>query len=402
MFKKLALFIVILCCLPLSVTAQEDVPPLPELYTSQDGSFQFSFPQDWWLEVGQNYVMIGSSEFALDTPPDGLTDGEGRAMFLSYTPEQIEEFEGDVNAANIAATLANRFSEGQEVSEPQPVDIDVEDTAQVYWSTGDSEITLMAVNVFDSTYIVAIVVAAPGELPNIEPTFVAIAETFNYRTPEEIEADNQALADRWNASARNLDDETPYYLLVPEGDAPENGWPVIVALADAGQDPAEFLPIFADAANRRGIAFVATGFGDYAEATHANLDELIEAVEEEIDVLAPGIVLYGFGEGGVFATAYLQADTEGIAGIIVEGARILNLPPEGRQDIPFGIIYGERDPNNNSLNLITVDEMRSMGYAVRLATIQGGAHRISGDSVQVVFDMIELLQTLESATPEAP
>ncbi len=407
MLRKISLVMLFLLIVPSLLSAQETVPPLPELYTSADGSFQFSFPQDWWLEVGQNYVIVGSSEFALDTPPEGLTDGEGRAILLSYTPDQIEGFEGEVNATNIALVLAEQFSEEKEISAPAPLAITAGDTARVSWATGDSEVALLAVEVFEQTYIVAIVVAAPGELEKVEPVFVAMAATFNYRTEEEIEADNQALADRWNSGAGNLSDETPYYLVAPEGEAPAEGWPVIVALSDIDQDPAELLPIFADAANRRGYVFVVSGFGDYADAeqNRAKLDELLGVVNEQLDVLAPGVVLYGFGEGGVFVTDYLDEDTVGVAGVIAEGARMLLLPPENRQDIPYGVIYGETDPNLNSINLVAVDEIRSMGYALRLATISGAGHEITGDSVQVVFDMVELLKNTEfpsaEVTPEA-
>ncbi|KAB2904373.1 MAG: hypothetical protein F9K27_09850 [Anaerolineae bacterium] len=396
MVKKFIPLLLLLCILPMLASAQ-GVPELPEIYTSQDGSFQFNFPKNWWLEVGPSYIIIATSETALDAAPDALKDGEGRAIFLSYTPDQIEGFEGDVNAENIAAALGSRFSEENPVSDPEAMDIAIEDSAQVRWETNDGEITLMAVNVFDETYIVALVIAAQGELDKIEPTIAAIAETFNYRTVEEIEADNQALLDRWNASIRTLEDGTSYYFLVPEGEAPDAGWPVVVALADFRQDAAELLPHFAELADRRGIVLVASGFGDYAdgETNRALLDEILGVINDELEVMEKGVVLYGFGEGGAFVTDYLEVDTEGVAGIVAEGPRIFYLPPADRQEVPYGVIYGERDPNLSSLNMMAIDETRAMGYAVRVSTIQNGLHEISVEGVSMVFDMIDLLQSVE-------
>ncbi len=396
MTKKLIPLFLLLCFFAVPIGAQE-APDLPEIYTSEDGSFQFNFPKNWWLEVGPDYIIIGSSENALNAAPDALTDGEGRAIFLSYTPDQIEGFEGDVNAENVAAALGSQFSEGNPVSDPEALDISEDDAAQVRWSTSDGEITLMAVNIFEETYLVAVVIAAPGELEKVEPTFVAIADTFNYRTPEDIEAENQALTDHWNANLRTLESGLSYYFLVPEGETPEGGWPVVVALADLNQEPADLLPHFAEIAERRGVVLVAAGFGDYAdeEASRAALDEILEVVNDDIEVSEKGVVLYGFGEGATFITSYLQADTEGIGGIIAEGARIVYVPPAGRQEIPYGVVYGERDPNLNSMNLMAVDETRGMGYAVRVTTIEGGVHQISVDGVSMVFDMIDLLHESE-------
>ncbi|MBZ0308347.1 MAG: hypothetical protein K8I82_19940, partial [Anaerolineae bacterium] len=172
---------------------------------------------------------------------------------------------------------------------------------------------------------------------------------------------------------------------------------VVVALSDLNQDPLDLLPHFAELAERRGVVLVAAGLGDYTdeEASRAALDEILEVVNEEIEVSEKGAVLYGFGEGGTFITSYLQEDTEGIGGIIAEGARIVYVPPVGRQEIPYGVIYGERDPNLNSMNLMAVDETRGMGYAVRMTTIEGGIHQISVDGVSMVFDMIDLLQEAE-------
>lgn len=193
----------------------------------------------------------------------------------------------------------------------------------------------------------------------------------------------------------NLQTEGPqnYYLIVPEGQPPPNGWPLLVALPEHGASADTLLSVLAEPARDAGLIFVVPTFTEYraplSDRTTPAIDTILIEVRDNHPVDSRGAVLLGQGIGGEVATLYAQEYFQ-VAGVITISALRLYRPPIGDPSVSYLLMYTQNDVLLD-YNTQLVEEFRSAGNAVDFRIMPGRVDEITDEEVQLSLQFIRAI-----------
>lgn len=189
-----------------------------------------------------------------------------------------------------------------------------------------------------------------------------------------------------------------YYVYVPSGSAPEKGWGVLVALHGYGGSGSDMLTLdLLDIAEGANAILIAPNFRTYGGASSENnptlkknLSDILDAVAEKYPVSSRGAVLYGFSQGGMFATSFLTGYSHRIYAIVADGAPGIVLPPDGTYLKPCHFVYGAYD-DLKDFTRPNADHMRSIGWDITFETQPGAGHQMTSKGLAWVRKMVDEL-----------
>lgn len=161
---------------PWTVRAQT---PLSEVYVAEDGSFQFSHSEEWFVQADAEggFVKLSNAEAVIETsemgPEDVLLVFVGPAMLGALVPDaESPEAVAEGMAALIEAT----------VTDLQTVTVEARDVTVAMLDSTDVNRMLVIVP-FDQGGFGQITVSSEAKLSTFEETVIAIAGTFNNYVP---------------------------------------------------------------------------------------------------------------------------------------------------------------------------------------------------------------------------
>ena len=181
-----------------------------------------------------------------------------------------------------------------------------------------------------------------------------------------------------------------YYVSVPRGTAPENGWPIVVAFHGYGGDGQQMLPL-APTFNEAGAILVAPTFGTY-EPNPGNgpievASRILTEVGDQYPLQSRGAILFGFSQGGTFAYRFSVYYSSQVAGVVTAGAPELDAILPSR-NIPYVFTWGELDELQHYV-MPSAYTIQSRGFNVRTAIVPGLGHQISQSSIDPVLMLLK-------------
>lgn len=190
-----------------------------------------------------------------------------------------------------------------------------------------------------------------------------------------------------------------YYLLIPNGDPPPDGWAVVVAMHGYGGDGLSALnaDFFTIANEERAIIILPT-FADYDDDDNTisqsniglqnNLSAILDTVAREYPVNSRGAVLYGFSRGGMFATEYFSNHSNRVYAIVAEAAPQVIVPPGGAYIRPCVFLYGENDGLQN-YTYSNIQQWKTLGFPVIYEIVPGAGHQVTPRGMAWVRAMVQ-------------
>lgn len=181
-----------------------------------------------------------------------------------------------------------------------------------------------------------------------------------------------------------------YYVSLPRGQAPKDGWPVIVAFHGYGGNAEQMLALAAPF-NEAGAILVAPTFGTYEPNPGNGPIEAANRILNEVGKLYPlhsrGAILFGFSQGGTFAYRFSVYYSAQVAGVVAMAAPELDgiLPS---RNIPYVFMWGEQDELQYYV-MPAAQAIQSRGFDVRTAIIPGLGHAINQASIDPVFELLK-------------
>jgi|GEM_PF-6803499 len=181
-----------------------------------------------------------------------------------------------------------------------------------------------------------------------------------------------------------------YYAIVPEGEVPAAGYPMIVVLHGYGGNAESMLQNFAVDANEKQFILVAPTFGEYPFPYDANtiptLDAIINRVDREFPVSRGDILMYGFSAGGEIASLYAQMNPTRVAAMVLEGAPEIH-PPGAGGYAETVVLYGASD----SLRQFTEPSILAInraGYLRADFVITGYGHQMTPNGREWLYRLL--------------
>lgn len=178
---------------------------------------------------------------------------------------------------------------------------------------------------------------------------------------------------------------TVYYLLTPRGEAPEDGWPVVVGLHGYGGDGRDMLAVAGEFTSS-GMVYAAPSFGKYSPNPGPGPIGAMREILTDVSTRAPindrGVVLLGFSQGGTFAYRFSVYHSELVAGVVTAGAPSLDPIEPSQFDLPYFFTWGSLDGLQDFVLPSSVYPLIDRGYNVRFQTIPGAGHEVTPFAVE--------------------
>ncbi len=183
-----------------------------------------------------------------------------------------------------------------------------------------------------------------------------------------------------------------YYLVTPEGDVPQTGYPMLVTIPDGREDATAMLSHFSDVANEQGAILLVPEFEDYrfARVSHQSdaLWTMVTDVTNDYPLDADGVLLFGFGDGAMVATRHANAFPDQTAGVVTSGATFLYPPPS---DIPYTVIYGAddrllQDVDENDVPFANIEDWSD---PLNYLTIENIGHEINSQQIDITAQVLQ-------------
>lgn len=198
---------------------------------------------------------------------------------------------------------------------------------------------------------------------------------------------------QWSSNVRQLSQppNTEYYLVVPDGEPPPDGWPVVVAFHGYGGSGDSMVPLAATFIPQ-GVMLIAPSFGNYApnpgNGPLGPMSRILDEVGAQHPVDPRGVILFGFSQGGSFAYRYSVYEDYRVAGVVTAGAPEFDagLMP-ARHDLPYVFTWGAQDGLQEFV-LPSVYDMDARGYDVDWAVVHDAGHEITAYSLERATQMI--------------
>ena len=177
-----------------------------------------------------------------------------------------------------------------------------------------------------------------------------------------------------------------YYVAVPRGSAPKDGWPLVVGFHGYGGNAMQMFPL-AGRFNHAGAIFVAPAFGTY-EPNPGNgpidvASRMLIEVGKQYPLQERGAVLLGFSQGGTFAYRFSAYYSSQVAGVVTAGAPELDMILPSR-NIPYVFTWGELDELKDYV-VPYVHLLQNRGLNARVTIVPDLGHQVSQYAVGQVM-----------------
>jgi predicted esterase len=203
------------------------------------------------------------------------------------------------------------------------------------------------------------------------------------------------------ASPQTLDDGTEYYLLVPEGGTPDDGWALVVALHGYEGSGADMLrpALVRKAYEEKAVVVAPSFFSDSSlldfdfldpfafEDPNTRINRVVAQVKEDYPINDNGIIVYGFSLGAWQALQYFAQNSANVHAVIAEGTPFVPSPPAGTYFRPLYILYGEND-SNKDYTQEQIQTLRNLGHTVIYEEVPGAGHQMTNQGINHVGEMI--------------
>lgn len=177
-----------------------------------------------------------------------------------------------------------------------------------------------------------------------------------------------------------------YYVSVPRGSAPEDGWPLVVAFHGYGGDAGQLLPL-STTFNEAGAIMVAPTFGTYepnpGKGPIETASRILNDVGKQYPLDSRGAVLFGFSQGGTFAYRFSVYCSSQVAAAVVAGAPELD-PVLPSRNIPYVFTWGELDELQYYV-LPSVYSIQNSRFNAQIAIVPGIGHQVSQYAIDQVL-----------------
>jgi predicted esterase len=182
-----------------------------------------------------------------------------------------------------------------------------------------------------------------------------------------------------------------YYLFVPDGTAPEGGWPVVVAFHGYG-GRAEQMLWLADGFVSAGAIFVAPTYGEYnpypGDGPIEQCSHLLKGISEKYPLQSRGAILLGLSQGGSFAFRFSLRHPEQVYSVVTAGApeydQVFSSPPS----MPYYFTWGELDGLQDYVIPGHVRPLQQAGYDIKTYVIPGYGHEVMPFAVELTLNLI--------------
>jgi hypothetical protein len=238
---KILILMLVGLLLPLGGVAAQDgdeVPPLEFKYTAEDGSLSIAVPNEWGFEEDEDRIAIGSTRQAVFG--EDVLSGEARGFI--FKPQYLRSvLEGDLTLDEIPLQMVNilRPDGAQEavMAERRPLVINGHPAVlQVGSFNRRLSATVIAVDLGDGNYLVAMLGGEPEVLQRLERTFIAVVEAVQVHLPAQSPPRDETtppdLSETFLSENQTLSFDYPAGWFVKE----ETG---IITLASVNLDPNE-------------------------------------------------------------------------------------------------------------------------------------------------------------------
>ena len=287
--------------------------------------FRLDVPLDWPVRVHPTGTTFANSDEALDSLDTGLAPQTFRALIVSGGLDELPLPEG-IERSKVAAALAvDEHRRG----------------VSLRGATGDGQTILIVKAVAPDRYGGVFVSAAPGVAFPHQLELEEIVGKLKYQAAD-TESSSSTLR-YWLGHVQDIRrfDRTPrlwYDLMVPEGEAPSSGWPVLV-LAHANTSE------YASIAQSR-LAMIVTPH--FTWNTFEEDRQILDAILAEVLASYPAddrrVIMHGCSVGGRFVFQYTVAEPNRIMAAVPMAAFDLELPSSQIWHTPFVFFYGDHDP----------------------------------------------------------
>lgn len=207
------------------------------------------------------------------------------------------------------------------------------------------------------------------------------------------------------------DSSREYYVVMPPGSIPENGWPTLVAVHGTGQTGADMARLFEGAARDNGVLVIAPTFTELQtapnEASYENARNTLLLILDEMQIAmfqTPrlsmhflGHVYFGQSSGAVYvswlAARGLDYAEVGFAmnmplGVALANADMTLFPPSALStNIPYLITVGEAHPQAG-LSTTYADQLKNQKIQVDLQIISGAAQDLPSEQVSLTMNLV--------------
>jgi predicted esterase len=177
-----------------------------------------------------------------------------------------------------------------------------------------------------------------------------------------------------------------YYVSLPKGTAPENGWPIVFAFHGYGGDAGQLLPL-STTFNEAGAIMVAPTFGTYepnpGKGPIETASRILTEVGSQYPLQSRGAVLFGFSQGATFAYRFSVYYPSQVVAVVAAGAPELD-PVLPSRNIPYVFTWGELDELQNYV-LPSVYLIQNNGFNAQLAIVPGIGHQVSRYAIDQVL-----------------
>lgn len=172
----------------LPVLAQDGAEELTETFTSIDGTLGFKYPAGWEASgIYSDMILLVSNPASLD---DSISSEEMMAYIIG--PQSAAYVFGEKIPADMSEALemaaVSLFESSDEIpilSEPEDLKLAGYPAMRINATGSGIEEIVMVID-FDSTFVVVIATALPGELGAFEATMLAVLDSLIYTVPEEM------------------------------------------------------------------------------------------------------------------------------------------------------------------------------------------------------------------------
>lgn len=169
-----------------------------------------------------------------------------------------------------------------------------------------------------------------------------------------------------------------YYVSVPGGDVPANGYPMVVVFHGYGGNGGQMLSL-AKTFNDAGAIFVAPSLGEYlpnpGDGPLEPVSQILLEVGKQYSLERRGAILLGHSQGGSFAYRFSVQYSGQVAGVVTAGAPEFDAIFPTR-NIPYIFTWGELDGLQEFV-LPMVTPIQRRGYNVRTMIVPGVGHELS-------------------------
>ncbi|MBI9051207.1 MAG: hypothetical protein JEZ00_17420 [Anaerolineaceae bacterium] len=180
------------------------------------------------------------------------------------------------------------------------------------------------------------------------------------------------------------------YVIPPKGDAPADGWPVVVGLHGYGGTADQMLG-YANQFTNQGILYIVPTFGGY-EPFPGNgpiqpMTQILSEVKNNYSISSDGVVMLGLSQGGEFSYRFSLMRTEWIKGVVTAGAPYFDeaMPPS--RTTPYNFSWGSEDGLQDQVIPILVNPKIQQGYNITTHIISGYGHEMTPYAIEQAINM---------------